>query len=71
VLSFVPFVKRFVIPLLPADSHAHMHLDSSKRGERFEYAFEAAVKRTRYEFDKTVAGLSPGQDALFTDLEPI
>ena len=68
VFSFVPFVKRFVNPLMPPDSHAHMHLDSPARGERFEYAFEAAVKRTRYEFDKTVADLSPNQDALFTDL---
>jgi hypothetical protein len=71
VLSFIPLVKRFVIPLLPTDSHAHMHLDSSERGVRFEYAFEAAVKRTRYEFDKTVASLSSSQEALFTDLEPI
>jgi len=70
VLSFVPILKRFVIPLLPKDSHAHMHLDSSKRGERFEYAFEAAVKRTQYEFDKTVAGLSPVIEALFTEIAP-
>lgn len=69
VLSFVPFVKRFVIPLLPTDSHAHMHLDSAARGERFEYVFEAAVKRTQYEFDKTVTGLFSSQDVLFTGSE--
>lgn len=68
VLAFVPGIKRLVIPLLPEDSHAHMHLDSPARGERFAYAFEAAVKRTRYEFDKTVAGLSSGLEALFTGL---
>jgi len=68
VLAFIPLVKRVVIPLLPKDAHAHMHLDSPARGKRFAYAFEAAVKRTRFEFDKTVAGLSPGPDALFTDL---
>jgi hypothetical protein len=68
VLAFIPGIKHFVIPLLPADSHAHMQLDSPARGERFAYAFEAAVKRTRYEFDTTVAGLSSGQEALFTDL---
>jgi hypothetical protein len=45
-----------------------MHLDSPARGQRFAYAFEAALKRTRHEFDKTVAGLSSGQEALFTDL---
>ena len=68
VLAFLPGIKHFVIPLIPKDSHAHMHLDSPARGERFAYAFEAAVKRTRFEFDKTVAGLSSGQEALFTDL---
>ena len=70
ILAFVPVVKRFVIPLLPKDSHAHMHLDSPAQGEHFAYAFEAAVKRTQYEFDKTVAGLSSSLDALFTDLSP-
>jgi hypothetical protein len=70
VLSFVPVVKHFVIPLLPKDSHAHMHLDSPARGKRFEYAFEAAVKRTVVEFDMTVAGLSSGHDTLFTELAP-
>jgi len=62
-LSFVPFLKRFVIPLLPKDSHAWMNLDAPERGERFEYAVEAALKRTRHEFDQTVAGLSSGQVA--------
>jgi hypothetical protein len=65
VLSFIPFVKRLVVPLLPADSHAHMQLDSPARGERFAYAFEAAVKRTQYEFVITVANLSTSQKALF------
>jgi len=68
VLAFIPGIKHFVIPLLPKDSHAHMHIDSPARGERFDYAFEAAIRRTRYEFDKTVAGLSSGHEALFTDL---
>ena len=68
VLAFIPIVRHLVLPFLPKNSHAHMHLDSSARGERFAYAFEAAVKRTRYEFDKTVAGLSSHLVALFTDL---
>lgn len=68
VLAFIPGIKHLVIPLLPEDSHAHMHLDSPARGERFAYAFEAAVKRTQYEFDETVAGMSPGQEATFTGL---
>jgi hypothetical protein len=68
VFSFIPILKHLVMPLLPRDSHAWMNLDSPKRGERFEYAFEAAVKRTKHEFDKTVAGLSSSHEALFTDL---
>lgn len=66
-LSFIPFLKCLVLPLLPKDSHAWMNLDSPKRGKRFEYAFEAALKRTQHEFDRTVAGLSSGQVALFTE----
>ncbi len=65
VLSFIPFVKRFLIPLLPADSHAHMQLDSPASGERFAYAFEAAMKRTQYEFEIIVANLSTNQRAMF------
>ena len=65
VLSFVPFVKHLVIPLLPADSHAHMQLDSPARGKRFAYAFEAAIKRTQYEFKTTIANLSASQKTMF------
>jgi hypothetical protein len=67
-LSFIPFLKRFAMSLLPRDSHTWMNLDSPDSGRRFEYAFEAALKRTQYEFDQTVAGLSSTQAALFTDL---
>ncbi len=48
---------RIVIPLLPRDSHAWMNLDSPARGPGFAYAFAAAVKRTRYEYERTVDGL--------------
>lgn len=65
VFSFVPILKHFVIPLLPKNSHAHMNLDSSKCGVRFEYAFEAAVKRTIAELEITKAELSSEQQALF------
>ena len=67
ILAFIPLVKRIVIPFLPKDSHAHMHLDSSARGERFDYAFEAAVKRTRLEFELVKAELSNAQVALFCE----
>lgn len=59
-LSFVPLLKRWVIPHLPRDSHAWMNLDSKERGPMFEYAFQAAVKRTRTEYDLTVRSI-PGE----------
>ena len=68
IFAFIPGLKRLVIPFMPSDSHAHMQLDSPARGLRFDYAFAAAVKRTRVEFDITVAGLSSAQEALFKDL---
>lgn len=67
VLAFIPIVKRFVIPLLPKESHAHMHIDSPARGKRFAYAFEAAVQRTRIEFELTSANLSENQMIAFLD----
>ena len=67
VLSFIPIVKRFIIPLLPKDSHAHMNLDSPERGKRFAYAFEAAVKRTTAEFESTVTDLPENQMITFLD----
>jgi len=68
VLAFVPILKQFIISRLRADSHAHMHLDSAARGKRFDYATEAAVKRTRYEFEVTVSGLPADKLAIFRDI---
>jgi len=56
--SFVPGLKKLVIPLLPRDSHAWMNLDSEERGPMFDYAFQAAVKRTRVEYDLTARTFS-------------
>jgi hypothetical protein len=67
-LAFVPLLKNLVIPLLPRDSHAWMNLDSAGRGPLFEYAFNAAIKRTRCEFEITTRNFSPGLLALFRDL---
>jgi hypothetical protein len=58
IMSFVPGIKRFVIPRMPADSHARMNIDSPERGFRFELAFAASVKRTLYEYEQTIAGWS-------------
>jgi hypothetical protein len=51
LLSFIPVIRKTVIPLLPRDSHAWMNLDSPASGEKFPYAFSAAVKRTIAELE--------------------
>ena len=68
LLSFVPGLKKLVIPRMPRDSHAWMNLDSEARGPMFEYAFHAAVKRTRFELHTMAKILSPELYRLFTDL---
>lgn len=65
LLSFVKFLRPLVMPLLPRDSHAWMNLDSPARGPNFGFAYHAAVKRTRIEFEKTVICLSTDQLAVF------
>ncbi len=67
-LSFVPGIKKLVIPHMPRDSHAWMNLDSEARGPMFEYAFYAAVKRTRFEFETVMKGLSRELQRVFTDI---
>ena len=59
ILYFFPGLQAYARSILPADSHAHMNLDSADRGEKFPYAYVAAVKRTRLEFDVLKAELSP------------
>ena len=67
LLYFIPPFRKFSLSLLPADSHAHMNLDSPAQGPLFDYAFQAAVERTRLEFEQVRALLSPGELALFID----
>ncbi len=68
ILSHVPWLKRFVLPFLPRDSHAWMNLDAPAQGRKFAYACEAARGRTRYEYEHTVDGLTPAQAALFNGM---
>jgi hypothetical protein len=68
LLAFVPGIKKLVIPRMPRDSHAWMHLDSEERGPMFEYAFQAAVKRTKYEFNTVMKSLTKEQQKVFTDI---
>lgn len=66
-LTFIPPLRKWILPLLPADSHAHMNHDGHETSAQFDYVFHAAVKRTRLEFEKTVALLSSGWLAQFVD----
>lgn len=50
VLAFVPGLTVLIKHFLPRDSHTWMNLDSPHQGPLFEYAFNAAVLRTRTEF---------------------
>lgn len=56
--SWIPFLRKVLVPLIPRDSHAWMNLDAPERGPLFPYAVAAAVKRTRYEYEHTVGGFS-------------
>jgi hypothetical protein len=67
LLSFVRFLKPLVMPLLPRDSHAWMNLDTPAQGPNFEFAFQAAVERTRIEFQKTVERLTAELVTRFVD----
>jgi len=70
-LYFVIPLRKLVMPLLPRDSHAWMNLDSAERGPMFEYAYQAAVKRTRYEYDLSTRGFSVKLNASFTGVSKV
>jgi hypothetical protein len=66
-LSFIPVLRPLVMRLLPRDAHCWMNLDSPARGRNFKYAFSAAIKRTRLEFEQMTSGLPPEICHLFLD----
>lgn len=66
-LAFIPGLRRLVLPLLPRDAHGWMNLDSPARGPNFQYAFQAALKRTKIEFEQTTKDLSDELRRLFSD----
>jgi hypothetical protein len=67
ILTILPPLRPLVMPLLPRDSHGWMNLDAPERGPNFKYAFQAAVKRTTIEFEKTVKDLPQDVVRLFVD----
>ena len=69
-VEFLYFIRRFrplSLRLLPTDSHAWMNLDSPEQGFKFEYAMQAAIKRTRIEYEKTMSGLPKELRTLFVN----
>jgi hypothetical protein len=67
LLTFIPPLRPLVMSILPRDSHGWMNLDSPERGPNFPYAFEAAVKRTKIEFERTTKDLPEDLCVLFVD----
>ena len=67
ILTFIPILRPLVMPLLPRDAHGWMNLDAPERGPNFKYAFQAALKRTKIEFERTTKGLPGDLFVLFVD----
>jgi hypothetical protein len=67
LLSYIPALKKYILPLLPRDSHAWMNLDTPAQGPLFDYAIAAAIKRTNDEWEKSVDGLSGALLHKFTE----
>jgi hypothetical protein len=67
LLYFIPATRAFSLRWLPHDSHAWMNLDSPAQGFKFDYAMQAAIKRTVIEFEKTTTGFSDEMCRLFLD----
>ena len=73
-MDWLYFFKRLrptVLRLIPRDSHAWMNLDAPSQGFKFDYAMQAAIKRTVIEFDKTTEGFSEEMCQLFLDKQGI
>ena len=67
ILYYIRPLRQFALSHIPRDSHAWMNLDSPEQGFKFDYAMQAALKRTKIEFDKTTLGFSEEMCRLFLD----
>lgn len=67
ILYFIRSTREFSLRILPKDSHAWMNLDTPEQGFKFDYAMQAAIKRTVIEFEQTTLGFSDGMCRLFLD----
>jgi hypothetical protein len=63
------WLRPLLLRILPHDSHAWMNLDSPKQGPNFAYAFQAGIKRTKIEFEKTTRDLPRDLFTVFTDVK--
>ena len=66
-LALIPLFKPFVMSRLPRDAHGWMNLDAPERGPNFDYAYQAAVKRTKIEFEMTTKDLPGDLVEFFVD----
>jgi hypothetical protein len=69
-LEFLYFIRKtraFSLRWLPHDSHAWMNLDSPEQSFKFDYAMQAAIKRTVIEYDKTTLEFPEEMCQLFLD----
>jgi len=66
-LYFHRKTRSLSLRILPNDSHAWMNLDSPEQGFQFDYAMQAAIKRTVIEYEKTTLGFSDEMCQLFLD----
>ena len=65
LLYYIRPLRPFVLSRIPRDSHSWMNLDSPDQGFKFDYAMQAAIKRTKIEVDKTTLGFSEEMCRLF------
>lgn len=45
-ISMIPLLSKWIVPRMPADSHAKMNMDGPETGPLFHYAIAAGQKRT-------------------------
>ncbi len=67
LLAFVRILRKYILPHLPTDSHAHMNLDGPDSSPLFPYAYHAAIKRTEIEFKAVLNQLPANLQPIFKD----
>jgi hypothetical protein len=66
LLYIFPALRSYLRSKLPQDSHARMNIDDPLR-PNFDYAFTAAIKRTRIEYEYIAEMLDANTLAIFKD----